>query len=153
MDLRTALLPPELDPALVERLTALAASIDGAWPGTWEGDLREFARLSGLDVPFAHFQGVHGGDGHEDFVLNLLYERRLELATPPSYEELLEIVRRVFSLAEPRQYWFRLFLRHCRHPSGSDLIYWPSQVPELEGRRDSTPEEVARLAMGLPLEG
>ena len=45
-------------------------------------------------------------------------------------------------------FYLELFLVNCKHPSGSNLIFWPNLVPELPQDREPTPEEIAELAIG-----
>lgn len=72
MELRPELLPPVLDEALVDRLAELAARLDGAQPGQWEDDLAEFNQLAGTTIPFEEFQGIYGGEDHDDYVRRVL---------------------------------------------------------------------------------
>ena len=147
MELRPDLMPPALDPALVARLTELADGIDGAAPGVWEDDLAEFTRLSGTAIPFEEFQGVYGGDGPEAFVRRVLFQRHL--AKPPSVSvaEMTEVVSRVMACGSDHDFFLDLFLAHCKHPSGTDLIFYPDLVPELPQGREPTAAEVAELAL------
>jgi hypothetical protein len=43
--------------------------------------------------------------------------------------------------------FLELFPVNCKHPSGSDLIFWPNLVPALPQDREPTAEEIAGLAM------
>jgi hypothetical protein len=147
MQLRPSLLPPVLDPALVTRLADLAANLEGAAPGQWEDDLAEFNRLTGTAIPFAEFQGVYGGQSHEDYVRRVLYRRRLAPDPTLTRAEMTEIVSRVIACAADHDFYLELFLVNCKHPSGTDLLYWPDQVPELPQDRAPTPEDVAELAL------
>ncbi|MGL6072523.1 MAG: hypothetical protein ACRC8S_00045 [Fimbriiglobus sp.] len=147
MEFRKDLLPPILDSALVVRLAVLADGIDGAAPGMWESDLAEFTRLSGVTIPFEHFQGVCAGDGPENFVRRILFRKHLE--TPPfvSMEEFVEIVSWIMRCGPDHDFYLELFLAHCKHPAGTDLIMWPDLVPELPQDRLPSAEEIAELAM------
>jgi hypothetical protein len=51
MELRSELMPPPLDAALVARLAKLADRIDGAAPGQRDDDWAEFNRLAGTNLP------------------------------------------------------------------------------------------------------
>jgi hypothetical protein len=147
MEFRPDLTPPALDPSLVARLTELADGIDGAAPGVWEDDLAEFNRLAGSTVSFEELQGVYGGDGAEAFVRRVLYGRHL---TPPpavSEAEMAEAVARVMVCGPDHDFYLELFLAHCKHPSGTDLIFYPDLVPELPRGREPTAAEVAALAL------
>lgn len=147
MELRPDLTPPAFDPSLVARLAALAAGLDGAAPGLWEDGLAEFNRLAGTAIPLEEFQGVYGGDGHEAYVRRVLFRRHLTPTPGASVAEMAEVVSRVVACGPDRDYYLELFLAHCRHPSGTDLIYWPNLVPELPGGREPTAQEVAELAL------
>jgi hypothetical protein len=146
MQLRPELMPPTLDQALVARLAQLAAGLDGAAPGQWEDDLAEFNRLAGTSLPFEEFQGIYGGESHEDYVRRVLYRRRLTLDPALSPEEMAEIVSRVRAGGKDHDFYLELFVVNCRHPCGTDLIYWPDLVPEFQGR-EPTAQEIAGLAL------
>jgi hypothetical protein len=147
MELRPELMPPALDAALVARLADLAANLDGAAPGQWEDDLAEFAQLAGTAIPFEEFQGISGGEDHEDYVRRVLYRRQLAPDPALSRAEMAEIVSRVKARRADHDFYLELFQVNCRHPSGTDLIYWPDLVPELPQGREPTAEEIAELAM------
>jgi Colicin immunity protein / pyocin immunity protein len=65
-------------------------------------------------------------------------------------EELLKLVRRISanegSEAEIDEA-IEVFQANCKHPSGSDLIFWPNLVPEFGQGREPTVEEIVDLAM------
>ena len=147
MQLRPELTPPALDAALVSRLAGLAARLDGARPGQWEEDLAEFNRLAGTAIPFEEFQGISGGERHEDYVRRVLFGRAVASAPDLSLAEMTEIVARVLARGADRDFYLEVFRAKCRHPSGTDLIYWPDLVPELPQGREPTAAEVAELAM------
>lgn len=147
MQLRRELMPPTLDTALVAYLADLADDLDGAAPGQWEDSLAEFNRLAGTDIPFEEFQGIYGGDGHEDYVRRVLFRRHLAPDPALTLEEMAEIVLRVMACAESHDFYLELFLVNCKHPSGTDLIFWPDLVPELPQDREPTPQEIAELAL------
>lgn len=147
MRLRRELTPPTLDAALVAHLTTLAARLDGAAPGQWEHDLAEFNLLAGTAIPFEEFQGIYGGEDHEDYVRRVLYQRHLTPDPTLTCEEMTEIVRRVMACADGHDFYLELFLVNCKHLSGTDLIAWPDQVAELPQGREPTAEEIAELAL------
>jgi hypothetical protein len=60
---------------------------------------------------------------------------------------MVEIVLRVMARDAGHDFYLELFLASCEHPSGTDLIFWPSEVPELPQDREPTAEEIADLAM------
>ncbi len=146
MVLRPELVPPVLDKDRLARLAKLAARIDGAAPGQADDELAEFNRLAGEDVPFEEFQGIYKSEDHEDWVRRLLYRQSLVPSADLSLEEMVEIVSR--SRDDPdRDFYRQSFLVNRKHPSGSDLLYWPSLVPELPQDREPTAEEIADLAL------
>jgi hypothetical protein len=149
VELRLELMPPALDGAKVARLAKLASRLDGAQPGRWEDDLAEFNRLAGTAIPIEEFQGIYGAEDHEDWVRRVLYRQSLAPADV-SRQELIEIVSRAMPGNGNPDYDFylELFLVNCKHPSGSDLIFWPNLVPELPQDREPTAEEIADLAIG-----
>lgn len=147
MELRLDLAPPAFDPALIIRLTKLADRIDGAAAGACEQDLAEFARLSGAATPFEQFQGTYGAEGHEAFVRQLLIRQHLIPLPPLSTDEMTEVVSRVMACGPDHDFYLALFEAHCRHPSGTDLIFWPDQVREFAEGREPTAAEVAVLAL------
>jgi hypothetical protein len=147
MELRPELMPPTLDAALVACLAGLAARLDGARPGEWDEDLAEFNRLAGTAIPFEEFQGISGGEDHEDYVRRVLYRRCLSPDPALSRAEMTEIVSRVRAVAGDHDFYLELFMVNCRHPSGTDLIYWPNLVSEFPRGREPTAEEVAALAL------
>lgn len=147
MQLRRELMPPSLDGALVARLTDIASNLDGAAPGQWEDDLVEFNRLAGTAIQFEEFQGIYGGEDHEDYVRRVLYGRHVAPDPMLTRDEMAEIVSRVSACAEGHDFYLQLFSVNCKHPSGTDLIYYPDLVPELPQDREPTPAEVAELAL------
>lgn len=148
MQLRRELMPPELDAALVSRLSELAACLDSAAPGLWEEGLAEFNRLAGTTIPFEEFQGIYGGEEHEDYVRRVLYRQHLKPDPSLTLDEMTEIVSRVMTCAADHDFFLQLFLVNSRHPSGTDLIFWPDQVPELPHDRAPTAREIATVALG-----
>ena len=147
MQLRPELMPPVIDAALVARLAELAGRLDGARPGEWEDDLAEFNRLAGATIPLEEFQGIYGAEEHADYVRRLLFRRLLVPDPALTRSEMTEIVARVMARGEDRDFYLELFRVNCKHPSGTDLIYWPNLVPELPQGREPTPEEIADVAM------
>jgi hypothetical protein len=66
-----------------------------------------------------------------------------------SRDEMLALVARIYKAegsAEDAARDLGLFIANCRHPSGTDIIFWPELVPELAGRVP-TAEEVVELAV------
>jgi hypothetical protein len=140
-------MPPALDAAVIARLAKLADRLDGAAPGQRDDDLAEFNRLAGTDIPLADFQGIYQSESPEDFVRRVLFQRSLAPDPSISLAEVTEVVSRVMACGDDHEFYPELFLVNCRHPSGTDLIYWPDQVPELPQGREPTPEQIAQLAL------
>jgi hypothetical protein len=147
MELRSALLPPALDTALVARLAKLADRLDGARPGQRDDDLAEFNRLAGTDIPLVDFQGIYKSENPEDFVRRVLFQEVLAPDPGITPAEMAEVVSRVAACGDDRDFYLELFVVNCRHPSGTDLIFYPDLVPGLPQDREPTPEEVAVLAL------
>jgi hypothetical protein len=147
MELRPELMPPALDAAVLARLAKLADRLDGAPPGQRDEELAEFNRLAGTDLPLAAFQGIYKSENPKDFVRRVLFRRALVPDAKISLAEMIEVVSRVMACGEDRDFYLELFLVNCKHPSGTDLIYWPDRVPELPPGREPMAEQVARLAV------
>jgi hypothetical protein len=67
-------------------------------------------------------------------------------------EELVELVRRFtdpsavrFATEAESTLAVKTFQRNCRHPGGSDLIFYPEQ--HFNGRRNPTAEEIVDKAL------
>jgi hypothetical protein len=147
MELRPELMPPALDEALVARLARLAGRLDGAQPGQCEDVLDEFNRLAGTAFSREDFQGIYGAQDHEDWVRRALYQRSLWPSPDLSRTEMAEIVSRVMACGDDRIFFLELFLVNCKHPSGTDLIFWPNLFPELPQDRAPTAQEIADCAL------
>jgi hypothetical protein len=147
MEVRPELMPPVLDDAIVARLARLADHLDGAGAGQGDDELAEFNRLAGTAVPLADFQGIYKSEAPEDFVRRVLFQRSLAPDPGLSVAEMAEIVSRVTGCGDGHDFYLQLFLVNCKHPSGTDLIFWPNLVPELPQGREPTAEEIADLAM------
>ena len=150
MELRPGLIPPVLDQEKVARLARLAARLDGARPGQWEEDLAEFNRLAGVALGIEDFQGMYAAEEHEDWVRRLFYGQAAQSAPDVSHQEMIEIVSRAMPQnGHPdSDFYLELFLAKCKHPSASDLIFWPNLAPELFLDWEPTAEEIADLAIG-----
>ena len=147
MELRPELMPPKFDKALVSRLARLANRLDGSRADQSEDELSEFNPLAGTTIPLKDFQGIYGAEDHEDWVRRVLNCRSLSPINDLSIPEMIEIVSRVRTCAEDHDFYLELFLINCKHPSGSDLIYWSNLVPELPQDHEPTAAEIADLAM------
>ena len=147
MHLRPSLTPPDLDECLVAHLAALANSLDGAAPGQWEDDLAEFNRLAGTAIPFGEFQGIHGGEDHADYVRRVLRHQPLSPEPNLTRAEMTEIISRIMAGDDDEDFYLQLFEVNCRHPAGTDLIFYPDDVPELPTDQEPTAEQIAMLAL------
>ena len=147
MELRSTLMPPRVNPGVFARLAKLAEQLDGARPEQGEDELAEFNRVAGTAMSLADFQGIHTCENAEDFVRRVLFRRDLAPDASISLAKMTEIVTRVMNCAADHDFFLELFLVNCKHPSGTDLIYWPDQVPELPQDREPSPDEIAALAL------
>jgi hypothetical protein len=128
MKLRPELMPPVLDESLIARLTELAANLDGAEPGLWEEDLAEFNQLAGTNIPFEEFQGIYGGEDHEDYVRRVMYYRLIKPTAGVTRAELAEVVRRAMSLNEyfdQHDAYMAIFDANVPLDGASNLIFYP----------------------------
>src|ERR1043165_4852955 len=69
---------------------------------------------------------------------------------PLTRKEMITLVERILR-AEGTQAEqdadIQLFEANCKHPEGSDLIFWPGGVPHDPDRPERTAEEIVNLAM------
>ncbi len=149
MNLRPELMPLKLDPTLIDRLTMLANQLDGVMLGQGIEELAEFNRLAGVNLTLADFQGIYRSEDPEDFVRRVLYSRSLTPDPNLSLAEMTEIIHRIRNLDDD-DFYLELFEVNCKHPAGTDLIYYPDEISELPQDREPTSEEIARLALQIP---
>jgi hypothetical protein len=147
VELRPELMPPALEEALVARLSRLADRLDGAQAGQCDDELAEFNRLAGTALAHEDFQGIYKAEDPEDWVRGVLYRWNLKPVPDLSRAEMVEIVSRVMDCGDDHDFYLELFLLHCKHPSESDLIFWPNLVPELPQDREPTAQEIADCAL------
>jgi hypothetical protein len=150
MDLRPELMPPILDHVLVARLARLAGRLDGAAPGQADDELAMFNKVAGTSLRLGEFKGISGAEEYDAWVRRVLYIQRLAPDPNLTRAEMIEIVRRISALAPDFDWYLELFLVNCKHPSMSDLLYWPNMVPEFPQDREPTAEEIADLALRGP---
>jgi hypothetical protein len=98
-------------------------------------------------LPIDDFQGIYESEDHEVWVRRILYQQSLTPSPDLSRSEMVEIVSRVMACDADHNFYLELFLVNCKHPSGSDLIFWPNLVPELPQDREPTAQDIADLAM------
>jgi hypothetical protein len=156
MQLRPELMPPPLDEALVARLARLAAQLDG----DPDQDTRAaFNRLAGRDIPVEEFQGIYGGEKHEDYVRRVLYRRLIKPAVGATREELAEVVRRAMPQNEffdRHEAYMAIFDANVPLEAASNLIVYPPDYDLATntwggGRPmseyDPTPEQIVEWAL------
>lgn len=156
MELRPELMPPALDEALVARLARLAAQLDG----DPDEDVRaEFNRLAGTDIPMQEFQGISGGEDHEDYVRRVLYHRLITPTPGVTREELAEVVRRAMPQNEffdQHEAYMAIFDANVPLERASNLICYPPDYDPATntwdggrpmGKYDPTPEQIVEWAL------
>ncbi|MGE3808444.1 MAG: hypothetical protein AB7K24_27590 [Gemmataceae bacterium] len=156
MELRPELMPPALDERLVARLAKLAAHLDG----DPDEDIRaEFNRLAGTDIPMAEFQGIYGGEDHEDYVRRVLCYQQIKPTLGVTQAELVEVVRRAMPTNEffdQHEAYMAVFDANVPLNGASNLIFYP---PDYDvgtntwgggrpmGEYDPTPEQIVEWAV------
>lgn len=154
MDLRSELLPPELDEAQVSQLANLADALDGAVRDAYQENLAEFNRLAGTELQIEEFQGIYGGEDPEEWVRRLLWSNAIRPVPGVSREELVEVVRRAMPGNNYQDYeaYMVIFDVNVPLPNASNLIFYPA---DYDHRRDwqnaadydPTPEEIVDQAL------
>lgn len=151
MELRSQLMPPQLDEARIALLAKLASAIDGAQPGTWEDALDEFNCIAGTSLEWLEFQGVYGGMAHETWVRQVLSEPYAVKIPDIAYDELLEIFTRVCTSGHKEHetyFWIKLLEANLADPRISDLLYWPGEYfGDDDNMREMTPKEKLDAAL------
>lgn len=138
---------PKLDKDLVQRLTTLAARLDGGDEVADASLLDEFNQLAGTDIPFSEFQGIYGAEEHIDYVRRVLTDRATEATPDLSREGLIEMFAKV--IADPcddayLQYVFTTIKKTFGDAQVSDLVFWPSEYfGDGNNQRELTPELMA----------
>ncbi|EGQ9765654.1 hypothetical protein H7696_07400 [Vibrio alginolyticus] len=143
MTLRPELQPKEVDPTLLKRLTQLADAIDGGEEEECREMVSEFNSLSETNHRFLDFQGIYGGEGHEEWVYRLLVLKSIVPQQDITKSELTEIVRLV--LLDEDGY-LEILDNNVSYPFVSDLIYYPSNFPEFENE-EPTEEEIVEFLL------
>jgi hypothetical protein len=144
VELRSERMPPPLDEAKVARLAELAAALDGVLWGLGEDDLVEFNRLAGTSLRIEEFQGIYGGEDHEDWVRRVLYYQTIEPAAAVTREELIEVVRRAMpqnEYFEQHEAYMAVFDANVPLEGASNLIFYPP-----DDVTDPTPEQIVEWA-------
>lgn len=165
MNLRPELTPPVLDEDLVQRLSALADRLDGAYPGQYDEDLAEFNRLAGTMLLHHEFQGIYGGDTHEAWVRRTLYSHLIKPAAKVTPDELVEVARRAIPTGEsPDQSsaYMAIFDANVPLAAASNLIFFPRDYDAATntwgggrpmGEYRPTPEQLVVWALESPQGG
>ena len=156
MELRPELMPPALDEALVARLAELAAQLDG---DPDEDKRAEFNRLAGTDIPMQEFQGIYGGEDHEDYVRRVLYYRLIKSAGGVTRAELAEVVRRAMpqnEFIDQHEGYMAVFDANVPLEGASNLIFYPPDYDPATntwgggrtmGKYNPTPEQIVEWAL------
>jgi hypothetical protein len=147
MELRPELTPPVLDETSIDRLAQLADRLDGAAEGQCDEELVEFNKLANTSLTLREFQGIYKAVAPEDFVRDLLYRRSVTQVPDLSRAEMVEIVSRLQTADEEHGFYLALFELYCKHPGGTDLIFYPDAILELSKDREPTAEEIADCAL------
>ena len=149
--MRRELMPPVLDDATVARLARLADQVVDLIEG--KGEFRpammRFNVEAGTDWTAADFVEGVASVGTREFAKRALTRRPGRVADV-TYEELLEVVRRVMEgegSESEIQFWIDLLQANLPVRSVSNLIYWPWGCPEPAGARKATAREVLDAAL------
>jgi hypothetical protein len=152
MKLRPELTPPTVDESKVRLLAKIASRLDGAWPrgpgiNIWDADVEAFNHELGTSFDLKDFQGVYGAVNHDKWVRGIMYQQHAARCVGVIRDEMIEIVKRIMACQDDQIFYVQLFVANCKHPSETDLIFWPDLVPEFSGDREPTVEEIVDLAM------
>ncbi len=148
MDLRSELTPPKHDESLVDRLVQLVERLDSdaALSGDRDDELAEFNQFAGTTLDVEAFQGIYRMEEAEEFVRRALILRDVPKVPDLTREEMIEIVSRIIQ-GEDQDFYLYLFIKNCKHPGESGLIFGQHLIPELPHDREATAEEIADCAM------
>ncbi|WP_296264586.1 hypothetical protein [Pseudomonas sp. UBA6562] len=151
MKLRTELMPPVLDKALVKRLTYLVSTIDGGDQHAVAPLLQELNQLASAQFDFYELQGIEGGQDHITWARTVLATSSVRLLADVTREELVELVRRVMAAEGPEHslnFWLEMLEANLPNCAISDLIFWPSVYFEgTAAPRDLSAERVVEIAL------
>lgn len=138
---------PILDDKLVQRLTRIAAQLDGGRESEDASLLDEFNRLAGTKIPFSEFQGISGGEDHIHYVRRVLIKRATQASPDLNRDKLIELFARI--VADPcdnayLSYAFALIEKTFGDDQISDLVFWPGEYfGDGNDERELTPELMA----------
>lgn len=119
---------PELDPAQVDELAALASEIDGDSEEGAASLVEAFNRSAGTSLTHADFQGIYGGEEHEDFVRRVLIMQATTARPDLTRDELVELVQSVLDDAvndDLVAYVGTLVRKTYGEPAFTDAVFWP----------------------------
>ncbi len=139
--------PPSLDESLVQRLAELASEIDGGHESIANELVQEFNSLAGTEVTYDEFQGIYGGEEHEDYVRRVLI-RQLATAVPTlDRDQLTEMFTRITENPSDEAYLefvFSTIEKTFGDAQVSDLVFWPEQYfADGDESREMTPVQMA----------
>jgi hypothetical protein len=141
MQLRDSLTPPDLDSALVAELAHLASDIDGSIRAESELLVQRFNALSGLELGFSDFQGIHGAEEHDMWVRRALLQARIRPTPDVTRAELVEVARRLrdnFDNEFLREAYLQVLQTNVPHPAVSDLVYFAPRDRSMAACASST---------------
>jgi hypothetical protein len=119
----------------------------------YSSQLQTLSALAGKPVRKPDVDGAFGDAEPETFARDLLLDR-VPIPTDLSYDEMLELVRRICNVEGSEfqiGYWLRCLEANTGNSRISDLIYWPGEYfGEGENARELSPKEIldAALAAG-----
>ncbi|MEL7500799.1 MAG: hypothetical protein AAFN77_24615 [Planctomycetota bacterium] len=139
--------PPSLDESLVQRLVELAIKIDGCHESVADKMVREFNELAGTEIPYAEFQGIYGGEEHENYVRRVLTAKLTAPDSTIGREQLVEMFKRVSDNPSDDSYLefaFSKIKKTFGDAQVSDLVFWPGHYfGDGDDSRELTPEQMA----------
>lgn len=93
---------------------------------------------------------IHGDYDSEYVAERLIHFNPDDRARRMTRDEMINLVKEIMSVegteAEEDDR-VDVFAFQCQHPAGTDLIFWPNLVPELEDVDDPTAAQIVDLAM------
>ena len=139
--------PPLLDESLVQRLAALASEIDGCDESDANDLVQEFNSLAGTEIRYGEFQGIYGGEEHEDYVRRVLIRKFATAVSTLDRDQLTEMFRRISQNPTDEAYLefaFATIEKTFGDAQVSDLVFWPgSYFADGDDSRELTPEQMA----------
>ena len=148
--MRIELQCPKLDESLVRELSVLADQIDGRPESSSDELIAKFNQLSGMRTPYEHFQGVCGGDGHGEWVRNILATKQLPTIENLNRDDLVDAFEKIKHPDTPdfeRTFIVDTIATNINDPNLFNLIYFPDEYlgEELPNDRELTAAEMADI--------